>query len=190
MYYVEYFRRREGMALDEFRRRTTPLFREWSRREREDELIASLGRTWRMGPDPYILVWRCRGVERIDEWNAIFSSSAVDDIEKPILEAMETYRSGFYREVIPAAAPLDSGFYYFESHEPWDGAGESYGERAADVGGSAVLVGARVGLLGPEPGGLALVAVPTLACCEHLQRTVTPHSREAGLFAPIGEEIL
>lgn len=190
MYYVEYFRRREGVALDEFHRRTTPLFREWSRREREDELIAGLGRTWRMGPDPYILVWRCRGIERIDEWDAIFSSSAVDDIEKPILEAMETYRSGFYREVIPATAPLDSGFYYFESYEPWDGAADSYAARASKAGGSAVLAGARVGLLGPEPGGFALVAVPTLASSEQLQGSITPHSREAGLYAPIGREIL
>lgn len=190
MYYVEYFRRRDGVPLDRFHRMTTPLFREWSRREAEDELIASLGRTWRMGTDPYLLVWRCRGVERIDEWNTTFSSGEVDDLEKPILDAMETYRSGFYAEVVAATAPLEGGFYYFESHEPWDGAAESYAGRASEIGGAVALVGARVGLLGPEPGGFALLAIPALSACEQLQRTITPHTREAGLYAPIGEEIL
>lgn len=190
MYYVEYYRRRPGVPLERFHHDTTSIFDDWAQREPEDELVANLGRTWRMGPHPYLLVWRCRGIERLDEWNATFSSGEADDVEQAVLSTLETYASGFYRELWAASRPLEDGFFYFESFVPWDDALESYQTRARESGASVALAGERVGLLAPDPGGIALLSIPSLSVCERLQRAPHPNVRQAGLLAPAGKEIL
>lgn len=190
MYYLEYLERRPGVPLERFHEVAGSTFSEWSRRESGDELVATLGRTWRRGPDPYVLVWACNGFARLDEWDRLFSSGEVDHIEAPILEVMHTYGSGFYGDVVPSLARPRGGPYCLETFRPWEGAGDSYRARAEAAGLDLNLVLERIGLLGPDPGGLALFALPRLSAIERLTEGVPEQVTAAGLYADLGREIL
>jgi hypothetical protein len=187
VYYAQFFRRRPGIArsdLYEIARN----FEEWSRRETEDELVGVLARTWRLGPHEHILIWRCRGIARLDEWDVIFRSHG--DIEDPVLDATDTYASGFYAELDPQAEPLNRGYFYFESYTPRDAVAQSYVARADSAGARVALLGERVGLLGPPPGGMALLSVPRLSVVEVLQHDIPDYVESVGLYTPLGGEIL
>jgi hypothetical protein len=190
VYYIEYFERRAGVPLERFHEVALASFPEWSRRESEDELVASLGRTWRSGPDPYVLVWGCDSFARLDEWDRLFSSGEVDDIETPILDVMHTYSSGFYRDVVPSLPRPRGGRYGLETFRPWEGAGESYRARAEAAGLELNLVLERIGLLGPGPGGLALFSLPRLSAIERLAQSIPEQVNAVGLYADLGSEIL
>jgi predicted ester cyclase len=188
--YLEFFRPLPGVPLETFHRVASTSFAEWTRLYPEDELIANLGRTWRMGPYRYLLGWRCRGIERWSEWNEIFGSGDVDDLEHPILDVLATDTAGFYRELVPSRPALHGAAYYLETFAPWGGAGEAYERRAEEHGIELVMLLERVGRLGPEPGGLALMALDEVSAAMRLQRDVPPAVADAGVYAPIGSEIL
>lgn len=190
MYYVEFFRRRPGVALEDFLAGTVPLFREWSRREAEDELVACLARTWRLGPDEHLLVWRCERFERLDEWDRIFRSGEADDLERPILEVLETYAAGFYRELVPHERALAEGIFYLETFVPWEAAREVFLRRAEATGTRLVLLAERIGLLGPEPGGLALFELGGLSWIERFAEGVPAAAIAAGTYVPLGRQVL
>lgn len=190
MYYIEYFERRAGVPLERFHEVAGTNFPEWSRRESEDELVASLGRTWRRGRDPYVLIWGCESFARLDEWDRLFSSGDVDDVEIPILEVMHTYGSGFYRGLGPELPRPRSGPYCLETFTPWPGAEESYRRRAEAAGLELNLVVERIGLLGPDPGGLALFALGRLSAIERLTEDFPEQVTAVGLYADLGHEIL
>lgn len=188
--YLEFIRRRPGASLEEFHRIATTSFPEWSERYQEDDLVLNLGRTWRLGPYDYLLGWRCRGIDRLDEWNEIFGSGDVDDIENPILDAMITDEAGFYREVVPASARLEAKAYYLETFEPHAGTADAYRRRAERHGAELALLIERVGRLAPEPGGIALLALGALSDVMGLQEDVPSSTVDIGLYAPTGREIL
>lgn len=188
--YLEFIRRQPGASLDEFHRIAGTSFREWSERYPEDELLLNLGRTWRLGPYPYLLGWRCRGIDRLDEWNEIFGSGTVDDIESPILDVMATEASGFYREVVRAPAALEGDAYYVETFRPYSGAADAYRARAERHGSEVALLLERVGRFGPEPGGVALLSLGALSDVMRLQADVPAGTVDVGLYAPTGREIL
>jgi predicted ester cyclase len=188
--YLEFFRRLPDVPLNEFHRVASTSFAEWSRLYPQDELLANLGRTWRMGPYPYILGWGCRGIERWDEWNEIFGSGDVDDLEHPILDVMATDAAGFYRELLPSRPALDGAAYYLETFAPWSGAADAYRRRAEEHGAELVLLLERVGRLAPEPGGLALLALDALSAAARLQGDVPSAVAEIGVYAPTGREVL
>lgn len=190
MYYLEFYERRPGASLEEFHAVTTEHFAEWSRRYPQDELVANLGRTWRMGPYPYVLVWGCSGFDRLAEWDAIFGSGAVADIEDPILDVLSTSAAGFYRDVGPRLPRPASGPFFLEAFVPWEGAAGDYARRAEAAGVTLCLLIERVGLLGPDPGGIALFALGSLAEIEQLAVGVPAQVTDVGCYAPVGSEIL
>jgi hypothetical protein len=189
LFYIEFYDRVPGVSLERFHAQALPLLEEWSRQEPEDPLIANLARTWRMGPYPHLLVWGCRGIARLDEWDRVFRSGDVDAIEDPILEVMRAHDAGFYRplaEPRPVAAPA----HYLETFTPWDGAGEHYAARAEAAGGELELLLARRGLLGPAPGGIALIGLPCLSAIDALAEGVPAQAVAAGTYVPVGDEVL
>jgi hypothetical protein len=190
VYYIEFYERRPDASLDRFHSITRSSFAEWSRRHPEDELVANIGRTWRMGPYPYLLVWGCSGFERLAEWDATFRSGTVADIEDPILEVLTTPAAGFYRDVGPPLPRPAGGPFFLETFVPWDGAAERFARRADAAGVALTLVVARIGLLGPDPGGLALFSLSSLADIGRLADDVPDQVRDAGCYAVVGEEIL
>ena len=77
----------------------------WEGSWSEDQLILSIGRTWRLGPDPeYMTIWHTptEGLARIDAWEKVFRSGEAADIEKPFREVAQIDRAGCYEALLPA----------------------------------------------------------------------------------------
>ena len=67
MYYIEFFRKREGVPIDEFHKHVREDYEGWMKEHPEDELVLLIGRTWRLGPTPgYICIWKLKDFSRLD----------------------------------------------------------------------------------------------------------------------------
>jgi hypothetical protein len=188
MYYIEFYDRRPGVTLDRFHSVVTTNFAKWSSRYPEDELVANIGRTWRMGPYPYVLVWGCSGFDRLAEWDEIFQTGTMAEIEDPVVEVLATFAAGFYRDVGPPLPRPASGPFFLEIFRPQDAAADDFARRAEQAGVELTLLIERIGLLGPEPGGLALFSLTSLAQIDRLV-DAPGHATAAGCYAVVGNEI-
>ena len=173
----------------------------WEGSWSEDQLILSVGRTWRLGPDPeYMTIWYTptAGTSRIDAWEKVFRSGQAAGIEKPFREVAQIDRAGCYDALLPPK-PQKSGIYYAEFFEPFGSNDEIralYEKRAgahADL--MLALCAVRIGKLAPEPGGLAIWTVPSYGALADIARDldgmVEPvHLATAGVYNDVGTEIL
>jgi hypothetical protein len=201
--YVEYITPRPGVHISEFHRIARHQQETWAARFGDDRLLLNLARTWRIGPHPpYLTIWyrEDAGLEQLDEWQRVFSSGDADDIEDAINLVIQIDLAGCYRPLLPPA-PEQQPAYYGEFFEFAEGAGE------ADVRGffearagqhrelHLDLVAGRIGRLGPDPRCFAVWSAPSFGALrsivEELDGEGTPiRLVSAGLYAPLGDEIL
>src|SRR5688572_2590638 len=102
----------------------------WESSWSEDRLILSVGRTWRLGPEPeYLTVWHTptAGLARIDDWDKVFRSGEADEVEKPFREVAWIECAGCYEALLdPVRQPSEvkehnatgPRIYYAEFFEP------------------------------------------------------------------------
>jgi hypothetical protein len=173
----------------------------WEGSWSEDQLIFSVGRTWRLGPEPeYMTIWYTpiAGIARIDAWEKVFRSGQAAGIEKPFREVAQIDRAGCYDALLPPKSQK-GGIYYAEFFEPFGSADEIrelYKQRAAahaDL--TLALCAVRIGKLAPEPGGLAIWTLPSYgalaAIARDLDGIIEPvHLATAGVYNDVGTEIL
>lgn len=173
----------------------------WENSWSEDRMILSIGRTWRLGPEPeYMTVWHtpAAGLGRLDEWDKVFRSGAADDVEKPFSELARIERAGCY-EALLEPVRQQNGIYYAELFEP---VGSNNVIRALYVKRAAshpnltlALCAVRIGKLAPEPGGLAIWTLPSYAALAAIARDLDGTSEPvrlatAGVYNDVGREIL
>ena len=173
----------------------------WEDSWSEDQLILSVGRTWRLGPHPeYMTIWYTptAGTSRIDAWDKVFRSGQAAGIEKPFREAAQIDRAGCYDELLPPKRQK-GGIYYAEFFEAFGSNDEiralyeARGAAHADL--TLALCAVRIGKLAPEPGGLAIWTVPSYGALADIARDldgmVEPvHLATAGVYNDVGTEIL
>jgi hypothetical protein len=185
----------------------------WETGWSSDQLIVCMGRTWRLGPEPeYLTIWYSptAGLARIDDWDRIFRSGEADEIEKPFRELARIDRAGCYDALLPpirqaletrsAADPrARGGIYYAEFFEPagsHDEIRQLYQERAAAHASFALaLCGVAIGKLAPDPGGLAVWALPSYAALAQIARELDASGSPvrlvtAGVYNDVGKEIV
>jgi hypothetical protein len=190
-----------GSQLERFHRGVLAGQGGWEASWSEDRMILSLGRTWRLGPEPeYLTAWQTatEGFERIDAWDKVFREGRADDLEKPFREVARIDRAGCYEALLDPRRARD-GLYYAEFFEPSgsrDEIRELYARRAAshsDMTLALCLV--RIGKLAPDPGGLAVWTLPSFAALSaiatDLDGAIEPvRLTTAGVYNDIGKEIL
>ena len=198
--YIEYISRLPGIDLETFRAQAAQGQEGWDRGY-EDELVLSVGRTWRLGPDPgYMTVWHARdaGLDRIDSWDRIFRSGEADDLEQPFFQVARIDMAGCYDPLIKPV-PAHNGIYYaefFRAHADLDTLRTFYQERSEVHREFQLnLLVHRIGKLGPEPGGLAVWTLPNFASLGEIARSLDAVHRpielvEAGTYTDSGREIL
>jgi hypothetical protein len=189
----------------------------WEGSWSEDQMILSMGRTWRLGPEPeYMTVWYTptAGLERIDAWDKVFRSGEADDLEKPFREVAWIERAGCYEALLdpirqPAATEgaerreasprAQNGIYYAEFFEPVGSDDEIralYVKRAASHPNlTLALCIVRIGKLAPDPGGVAVWTLPSYgalaATARELDGMIDPvRLATAGVYNDVGREIL
>jgi hypothetical protein len=179
----------------------------------DDQLIMSIGRTWRLGPEPeYLTVWYSptAGIARLDSWDDVFRSGEADALEKPFRELARIERAGCYEALLqPVRQPAEprgatdprarGAIYYAEFFEPV-GSNEEiralYSDRAAAHATFALaLCGVRVGKLAPDPGGLAVWTLPSYSALGEIARALDGLRAPvrlvtAGVYNDVGKEIL
>jgi hypothetical protein len=173
----------------------------WEDSWSEDQMILSIGRTWRLGPEPeYMTVWHAptQGLARLDDWDKVFRSGEADEVEKPFRELARIDRAGCYEALLDPKRQQD-GIYYAEFFEPAGSNAEIrdlYVQRAASHARlTLALCIVRIGKLGPDPGGLAVWTLPSYGALGEIARdldvTSTPvRLATAGVYNDIGKEIL
>lgn len=200
--YVEFISRRPGVSLDTFHTLLKSSQDDWAAEQTDDVIVAKLGRTYRLGPDPeYLYAWWVprHGLERLDEWESAFASAG-DTIGASIEAIGRIDRAGCYD---PLEEPIvaTSERYYLERLDFAPGATREdvralYAERRAKHPELTLnLLIDRIGGLAPDPRCLALWSLPSwgdlegvardLEDIDHPVRLVT-----ASTYSVIGKETI
>jgi len=199
MIYVEYIERDRFLPLEIFRQ----LGDQSAWVDPHDTLVGSFGRTMRIGPMPsYLAFWKCKGMARMDEWEAHFNSpeAQFDVAERATHRAIHLQYGGCYDEVITGPAVDRAKLFcieYFPAHSATPPAEVLRRHKArAETETEATLnfVLRRIGRLGPDPGGLAVWSFADYAALEGFERRrddddpLRPTS--VGIYRWFGKEIL
>ena len=165
-------------------------------------MILSMGRTWRLGPEPeYLTVWYTptAGLARIDDWDKVFRSGEADAFEKPFRELARIDRAGCY-EALLEPVRQQNGIYYAEFFEPVGSARrdpravrQSAPRHTRSL--TLALCAVRIGKLAPDPGGLAVWTLPSYGALAAIARDLDDISEPvrlttAGVYNDVGREIL
>ena len=201
MIYIEYISRLPGVELHDFHEFMSKGQDGWDASYQADELILSMSRTWRMGPDPeHMAVWYTPGAgfERIDDWERIFRSGAAHHLEEPFRKVARIDAAGCYESLLEPVRGRN-GTYYAEFFRVNGGLSEIrkfYEERTKQHQHITLnLLLHRIGRLGPEPGGLAVWTIPTFASLSEIAKELDgvhePIQLEAvGTYTDVGREII
>ena len=198
MIYIEYHERDRSMPVEIFRALGSQIG--WS--DDEDEMVCHIGRTLRLGSQPnYMCFWRIRGMARLDEWEEYYRS---DEARRGVGAAEVLHKTvhmtygGCYDELV-GGSPTGDGLHYAEFFKAGDDVADedvaSHFKRRAESVPNAELkfVLRRIGLLGPEPGGIAVWTLPSymelesIAREDHGNNALRP--RMAGVYRQFGDEI-
>lgn len=200
--YLEFASRRPGVGLHEFHMVAGGGQTGWSGDHATDVAVLNVGRTWRMGEEPeYLTAWYSKdhGLDRLDDWERIFSSGDADAYEEPFRLAARIERAGCYE---PLAEPVvgNLGKYYGEWFDWRSGTTaedvvEYFARRAARYPDLELnLLIDRIGKLGPEPRGLAVWGTPSWSQLEEIARdhdaTSPVEVITASFYADFGTEML
>jgi hypothetical protein len=200
--YVEYTSRRPGVSLEAFHKIMRLGLGGWASDHDDDVAVLTLGRTWRLGPEPeYMMVWHVPtfGLERLDDWERVFRSGDAEAYEEPFQLAARIERAGCYDALIePIASPSERFYAEFFDWQPGverEDVLTSFTDRTArhDEAGLCLLLD-RIGHLGPDPRGLAIWSLPAWSALESLVRDVAPDAPvrtvTAGIYSTLGNETL
>ncbi len=201
--YIEFISRNEGVGLDAFRYMVTSLQAGWEgAHESDDALLFNIGRTWRVGPEPeFLTIWRSPGgLRRLDEWEGLYRQDGQEEPwNVPFRLAGRMDAAGCYEPLLEPVAAT-AGRYYAEYFDFADetaprAVGEFFAERALRFSGLELnLLVNRIGMLGPDPPGIAIWGCPSWLSVSDLaedfagcRSPVRPVS--AALYADIGTEV-
>src|SRR6266540_373736 len=161
MIYVEFISREPAIPREIFRY-VADQSTSWVEAHR-DQYLGQLGRTMRIGPHPaYLTIFRVDGLARLQEWEDYFLSDAYHTNLRSFAmqRSLQMVRDGCYDELVPTE-PIGEGLYVLEFFSAADKTSNSdianefalrtEGHREARL----VMLLRRIGLLGPDPGGMA-----------------------------------
>lgn len=199
MIYIEFIGREPGVPREVFRY-IGDQSTSWVGADR-DLYLGQLGRTMRIGPHPaYLTIFRVSGLARLQEWEDYFLSDAYHANLRSFAmqRSLQMVRDGCYDELVATEA-VGEGLYvleFFSADEEAsnDSIAREFAERAKRQDNARlVMLLRRIGLLAPDPGGIAgwrLTSANELdAFVRAPARVHHVALREAGLYRRFGREI-
>jgi hypothetical protein len=201
--YVEYRARRSWAGLDLFHQVVARNESTWTDSNPEDLMILNIGRTWRLGPEPeYLAIYYtpAASLERLGEWERIFNSGAVDYMEGAAKLAFRIEMAGCYAPLLePVAAgtgPYYGEFFSMSEQATTDDVRTLYEHRRQQHNDLELhLLCYRIGLLAPEPGGLAIWGLPDYTALKgiataRIEQDGPIKVKTVGVYANVGSEQL
>lgn len=193
------------MILAEYiaRDRTVPweLFRRHGHQDwvsDQDVMVANLGRTMKIGPQPhYMCWWKIASIARMDEWEAYFRTDEGRHYAatSPVPHALDFYQAGLYDEII-GDGKVPDGLHlveFFEADSTSPHSVRDFFKQRDAAGGRLTYVIKRLGLMAPDPGGIALWTFPNYVAAEGFLRATPPNGEiritAAGLYRNFGDDI-
>lgn len=165
-----------------------------------DVMVANLGRTMRLAPVPcYMCWWQIRSIARMDEWEDHFRTpeGQLYLAHSPVGKALNFFRCGLYDEIF-GEGQVPSGLHLVEFFNA-DGVeadrlrGHFQARSEKAPAGRLIYVVNRLGLLAPDPGGMALWTFGSYVEAEPFLRLRQDHGPvrmvEAGLYRNFGDDI-
>lgn len=199
MIYIEYIDRDRHTPMEIFRFYADQA--SWT--DPEDGLVGLFGRTMRLGPYPaYLAFWKCKGMARMDEWEAYFRSEAYlgHGSERATLAAIHLARGGCYDALVEGPPAPTESLICIEYFGAPAAVGDAevvarFREREAACPQAALhFVLRRIGRLGPDPGCLAVWSFANYHSMEPFQRTPLDGDGlapvETGIYRWFGRDIL
>lgn len=199
MIYLEFISRESGIPREIFRY-IGDQSTSWVQADR-DQFLGQLGRTMRIGPHPaYLTIFRVDGLARLEEWEDYFlSDNYPSNLRSFAMQrSLQMVRDGCYDELIPTEQ-IGDGLYVLEFFAADDDISNSdieneftqRKERHNEA--RLVMLLRRIGLLGPDPGGIAGWRLDSASDLESFIRAPVRmrnvNRREAGLYRKFGKEI-
>jgi hypothetical protein len=193
------------MILAEYiaRDRNVPweLFRHHGRQDwasDQDVMVANLARTMKIGPQPhYMCWWRIKSIARMDEWEDYFRTAEGKHYAatSPVPRALDFYQAGLYDEII-GDGTLPDGLHlveFFAADDSADADLRDYFQRRFGGSGRLSYVVRRLGLMAPDPGGIAIWTFNDYQTAEGFMRAKAPPGSvrvvSAGLYRNFGDDI-
>ncbi|HNB26836.1 MAG TPA: hypothetical protein PLR41_07770 [Alphaproteobacteria bacterium] len=193
MILAEYIRRDRNVPWE--------LFRQHGRQDwvsDQDVMVANLGCTMKIGPEPhYMCWWKIASIARMDEWEDYFRTPEGKHYAatSPVPRALDFYQAGLYDEVF-GEGQVPDGLHlveFFAADDASSSAVRDYFTRRFPAGGRLVYVLKRLGLMAPDPGGIALWTFPSYVAAEGFLRASAPAGpvrvTAAGLYRNFGDDI-
>jgi hypothetical protein len=193
MIFAEYIRRDRSVPWELFRHHGK---QDWV--SDQDVMVANLGRTMKLGPEPhYMCWWQVASIARMDAWEAYFQTEEGKHYAttSPVPRAMEFYQAGLYDAVIGTGEVAD-GLHVVEFFEADSSSAADVADdfrRRKPATGRLAYVLKRLGLMAPDPGGIALWTFPSYVAAEEFLRAPAPEGAmritAAGLYRNFGNDI-
>jgi len=195
MIYAEFIARDRNIPWEIFRHHGR---QDWA--AAEDRMVANLGRTMKLGPEPhYMSWWQIPSIVRMDEWEAHFRQPEGRryQAESPTARALNFYRGGLY-DVILGEGNVPPGLHLVEffsaARETPEAIRAYFTERSSHASaGRLVYVINRLALLAPDPGGMALWSFGSYVEAEPFLRRSLGEGplrvESAGLYRNYGDDI-
>ncbi len=192
--FVEYIGRPHGVPIDLFHSHAQ---QDWP--ASEDVVVANLARMNKLGPEPhYMCWWGIKSLARVDEWRAYYNSEAgrLHLAESGDAKVLDFQQHGLF-DIVHGSGVVGGGLHIAEffdaDHLPNAAIADAFNTRAVSAApGRLAYVLQRLGLLAPDPGGIALWTFPSLAAAEPFLRAPLPRDgvtvSARGVYCPMGEE--
>ena len=193
MIFAEYIARDRNVPWELFRHHGR---QDWA--SDQDVMVANLARTMKIGPQPhYMCWWRIKSIARMDEWEDYFRTAEGKRYaaSSPVPRALDFYQAGLYDEIIGDGTVPD-GLHlveFFAADHAETGELRDYFQRRFGGSGRLTYVVRRLGLMAPDPGGMAIWTFNDYQTAEGFMRAKAPHGPakvvSAGLYRNFGDDI-
>jgi hypothetical protein len=141
--------------------------------------------------------WRIKSIARMDEWEGYFRTAEGKHYAatSPVPRALDFYQAGLYDEIVGDGTVPD-GLHlveFFAADDAETAELRDYFQRRFGGSGRLTYVVRRLGLMAPDPGGMAIWTFEDYASAEGFMRAKAPPGPvkvvSAGLYRNFGDDI-
>jgi hypothetical protein len=100
MYYIEFIESKPAVDQQDFQKVVSMANKRWAREHPDDELVMTIGRTWRLGPKPpYMTIWKIKDATVLQRWTEEFRTQRTLENHAEFGEVATIVDAGLYEDL-------------------------------------------------------------------------------------------